>query len=608
MYEAQTPDDGANIKNLNSVDSSRSSQGTTNPFNSILAGEYKARELLLLAPAREEELPHATVDYPEEETATEHIDTEVEIINDSNLNHSPQFYGETDLETDSDSDWVAEPNVEQQRIVNTEFDKLLKLNEELRNANNQLYGQAEELTNALSESEAALQQQRKRSTVAESMLKQHAQELNAAQAQIQSLFEQLENSVQNVQRQESLAESYRGQLELNQQRLAQLERECALVQNKYSEQTRLLSQSENACRELRTRLKRQQRQTLQFKAALEKSLETSVPGYDTPDDSDSNFLDIKNNSRLNKPLRTQAISSIQSIQPWSAPPESYKTQNDFWEETVSTSPRNDNESSIPEESSTWEFTANPNIAAEHTSQNPTEDLINNDLVDSDSSADLTTNNQVISPLDSSTNSDLTTDNQVIPESESPIDSDLTTVNQVVPPSELSANSDLIDVNQISSPESSDLEEQLDTVIQKFFASQTEPVSPQSHEEQDTETSEDVNPTWTTIIEPRGTNNHDVVNVETHQNSYIEDEQTVSFTSSMNDIDNDETQDYWEEVSHFPAFDLSENAPAFEITSDTDNDTSSPSPLIYPKRPPKGRKSLASVELPKFPQKDGGENG
>lgn len=597
MHEAQTPDDGANIKNLNSVDSSRSSEGTTNPFNSILAGEYKAKELLLLAPAREETLTSPTVDYSEGKGDTEHIDTEVEIIIDSNLNRSPQFDEETDLETetDSDSDWVAEPNVEQQQIVNTEFDKLLKLNEELQNANNQLYEQAEQLTNALSESEATLVQQRKRSTVAESMLKQHTQELNAAQAQIQSLFEQLENSVQNVQRQENLAESYRGQLELNQQRLAQLERECALIQGKYSEQTRLLSQSENTCRELRTRLKRQQRQTLQFKAALEKSLETSVPGYDTPEDNDSNLLDIKNNSRLNKISRTQAISSIQSIQPWSAPPESYKIRNEFWEETLTTSPRNDNESSILEESSNWEFTANSDIAPEDTSQNSTEDLRNNDLVndlvDSDSSADLTTVNQIVTPSDS------------------PMDSDLTDVNQVGFPSELSTNSDLTNVNQAASgSESSDLEEQLDTVIQKFFASGTEPVSPQSAEEQDTQTSEDVNPTWTTIIEPRGTNNDDVVNVETHQNSYTEDEQTVTFTSSMSYINNDETQDYWEEVSHYPAFNLSENAANFQITSDSDSHTSSPSPLIYPKRPPKGRKSLASVELPKFPQKDDEENG
>ncbi|MEO0933469.1 MAG: hypothetical protein AAFY21_06820 [Cyanobacteria bacterium J06641_2] len=587
MHEAQTPNDGANIKNLNSVDSSQSSEGTTNPFNSILVGEYKAKELLLLAPAREEALPSATVDYPEEDVAAEDIDTKVEIIidsNDSNLNQSSQFDEEIDLETDSDSDWVAEPNVKQQQIVNAEFDKLLKLNEELQNANNQLYEQAEQLTNALSESEAALQQQRKRSTVAESMLKQHTQELNAAQVQIQYLYEQLEHSTQNVQRQENLAESYRGQLELNQQRLAQLERECALIQNKYSEQTRLLSQSENACRELRTRLKRQQRQTLQFKAALEKSLETSVPGYDTLDDSDSDFLDIKNNSRLHKSNRTKTISSIQSIQPWSAPPESYKIRNDFWEENSTTSPSNDSEGSIYEESSTWEFTANSDIATGNTSQNPVEDLVDNDLIDIDSSTDLTNTNQVVPSSESS-------------------NSDLTDVNQVVPPSE-SSNSDLTDVNQIVSPsESSDLEEQLDTVIQKFFASQTEPVSQQSSVIEDTDTSEDENPTWTTIIEPCGTNNNDTVNVETNQNSSTEDEQTLSFTSSMSYVNNDETQDYWEEVSHYPAFDLSENASDLEITSDTDTDTSSPSPLIYPKRPPKGRKSLASVELPKFPHKE-----
>ena len=84
MHEAQTPDDGANIKNLNSVDSSRSSEGTANPFNSILAGEYKAKELLLLAPARDEALSSPTVDYPEGETVTEHIDTQVEFIIDSN--------------------------------------------------------------------------------------------------------------------------------------------------------------------------------------------------------------------------------------------------------------------------------------------------------------------------------------------------------------------------------------------------------------------------------------------------------------------------------------------------------------------------------------------
>ncbi len=563
MYEAQTPDDGANIKNLN-VDSPQSSEGTTNPFYSILAGEHKVRELLLLAPATEQSLPSPAADYSEEEEVTEHIDTEVEITIDAQEDQDPQFDGETD------SDWVAEPNVEQQEIVNTEFEKLLELNGELQSANNQLYEQAEQLTTALSESEATLQRQRKRSTVAESMLKQQTQELNAAQAQIQSLFEQLENSAQNAQRQESRAESYKGQLELNQQRLAQLERECASIQNKYSEQTRLLSHSENACRELRTRLKRQQRQTLQFKAALEKSLETSIPGCDTVDDSDSNFLNLTNSSQSNKPKRTKGISSMQSIKPWSAPAADYKIQNDLWEE-ITTSAANHSENSIPEESSTWEFTARADInKGEYTDDSQTDNNVNHDLGDRDSATEETTIDRVVPPLDWATEE--------------------TTV-EVAPPSD-----------------SSDLEEQLDSVIQTFFASQTESVSPQSPQEQAlTDEDEDKTPVWKTVIEPRGTNNDPVVNVEAHQTSFTEDEHTVTFTSSMNDSSTNETEDYWEEVSHYPAFDLSQNAASFEIISDTaDSHNNSPSPLIYPKRPPKGRKSFASVELPKFTHKRDGE--
>lgn len=571
MHEAQTPDDGVNIKNLNSVDSSVSSEATTNPFYSILAGEHKARELLLLAPAAEESISPVTVDNSQEEEVTEHIDTRVEITIDSGLDRD-SVDEKINSESHSDSDWVAEPDVEQQRIVNAEFDKLLQLNEELQNANNQLYEQAEQLTTALSESEAALGRQRKRSNVAESMLKQQTQELNAAQAQIQSLFEQLEHSVQNAQRQENLAQSYKGQLELNQQHLAQLERECASIQHKYSEQTRLLSQSENACRELRTRLKRQQRQTLQFKAALEKSLETSIPGYDTLSDSDSNFLDV-NNSQLNTSKRTKGISNTQSIKPWSVPTESDKIQNDFWEE-IPTSAANNSENSI--EDSTWEFTANPHIEAdEYTDDTQTNNYVNNDLADGDRSTEEV-------PLSNSSTEE--TIEQV-----SPLNSEEETVEVALP------------------SDSSDLETQLESVIQTFFA-QTESVSPQSPQEQDTETDEDddIASTWTTIIEPRGTNNH-VVSVEAEETSFTQDEQ-ITFTSSMNDISTNETGDYWEEVSQYPAFDLSENPASFEIISDTESHDNSPSPLIYPKRPPKGRKSLASVELPKFPQKGDGETG
>ncbi|MEA5596107.1 hypothetical protein [Rivularia sp. UHCC 0363] len=532
MHEAQTPDDGAD-QNFNSVDSSRSSEGTANPFHSILAGENKVTEVLLLRPASEE-VPNQTADFSEQDV-TEDIDRVVEVIIDSQPSQSHQFDRETNSQSPPKDDWVAEPNAQQQAIVDTEFQKLLELNEELRSANNKLYEQVEELTTALNDSQAALQRQKKRATVAESMFKQQTQELNAAQAQIQSLFDQLENAVKNSQRQESLAESYKGQIELNQQRLAQLERESALIQTKYDEQTSLLSQSENACRELRTRLKRQQRQTLQFKAALEKSLETSVPGYDTLDDNDSSFLDITANSKLNKLSQTQTTSSTQLIQPWSAPPESYKIQNDLWEEILTTSAANDSENPI-QESSSWEFSANPDIV-------PTEDLVNYDAAEQETTE-----------------------------------------------------------HQVSLSDSSELEEKLDSVIQTFF-SQAESGLPKASSKEDTETSQAIIPTWKTVLEPSGTNHNNdlVINVD-RQNYSTQSEQTVSFTSSISDNNTSETQDYWEEIEHFPAFHLSENTSSIEIINNPDYHTNSPSPLIYPKRPPKGRKSLSSVELPKFPHK------
>ncbi|MEM9925969.1 MAG: hypothetical protein AAF915_19825 [Cyanobacteria bacterium P01_D01_bin.50] len=536
MHEAQTPDDGAYIQNLNSIDLPQSSAGATNPFHSILAGENKAKKQFLLPPAFAEEAPpNQTMNSSPEEEVVEDIDYSVEVIIDSQFNQLPQLDEETNLEENPlEDEWVAEPNAEQQAIINHEFQQLLELNEELRAANNKLYEQVEELNAALSDSEAALGRQKRHSTIAESMLKQQTQELNAAQAQIQSLFEQIENTVQKVQRQESLASSYKAQLELSQQRLAQLERECSSIQTKYSEKSHLLSQSENVCRELRTRLKRQQRQTLQFKAALEKSLETSIPGYDHLDDG-SSFPDItKNNSQL-----TQSLSSIQPIKPWSAPPESYKTQNDLWEEIVTTEASTNGENPIEEESSTWEFSANNDIETN-------KDVPETQTEDSEKDEELAAQ-EVVSPSDSS-----------------------------------------------------ELEEKLDSVIQTFFASQTESELPNPHQKQDAETSETIISAWEPMVEPSQTNNDD--NIDTSQSSDCEDEQMTTFNSSMNENNTYELEDYWEEVSDYPAFDVSENTSSFETLRDTDSHSNSPSPLIYPKRPSKGRKSFASVELPKFNQK------
>ncbi len=164
----------------------------------------------------------------------------------------------------------------------------------------------------------------------------------------------------------------------------------------------------------------------------------------------------------------------------------------------------------------------------------------------------------------------------------------------------------VPVDQVVSPsDSSELGDKLDDVIQTFFASQTESELSQSAPKQDKEISEEaVIPDWKTLMESSGINN----NFDTEQNSSPQQEDKMGFSSSMNEKYTDETEDYWEEVSHYPAFDVSESASSFDILSNTDSHNNSPSPLIYPKRPPKGRKSFASVELPKFPQKNDQNNG
>lgn len=95
----------------------------------------------------------------------------------------------------------------------------------------------------------------------------------AALPQLGQLAQELELAQQAAQRQQILVETLTNQLHSSQERIAQLERECALTQQRYNEQMQQLLQSENTCRDLRMRLMRQQQHTLQFKAALEKCLD-----------------------------------------------------------------------------------------------------------------------------------------------------------------------------------------------------------------------------------------------------------------------------------------------------------------------------------------------
>jgi hypothetical protein len=537
MNEADTPNNGDFIEPVN-LGNSLPSQSASCPFYSVLPQENRA--IAKLPPAKP---------TPEEQLLLVASDSEISEITESE--ELEEKISDRILASDNESheeapkqDWVAEPDSAKQALIDAEFQKLLALNEELRSDNDKLYNQVEELKDALTESEKAFQWQKKRSSVTESMLNQQTQELTAAQEQINSLFQQLETALPTVQRQELLIETYKTQLEISQQRIAQLERECALLQTNYNEQSHHLSQSENTCRELRTRLMRQQRQTLQFKAALEKCLESPVPGSDILKDDDSansfNDRDIASSPRRYSKRANSVHTSAQPIKPWSG--ESLSVNVDNIQGGFSASSPSQQNNPAPttlSPSSPWDW------AAKEDTPKPT---------------------------------------QPAPSPEPEI---------------------------ISSLGSSNIDEQLDSVIQMFFASQTASPSPQSSiqnniQNNDVEANceQPVTSTWEAFATHVEDNQEPVTPLTTgpgEENTFFDPEPLPeSSMSSFTDTTVEENEDYWSEVvSQVPSnWEFS----ATELPQEpfgSYSDVNSPSPVIYPKRPPKGRKSLASVELPNF---------
>ncbi|MEH1874981.1 hypothetical protein [Nostoc sp.] len=507
MNEANTSNKGAVMESLNSANSPQSEQASC-PFYSVVPNDNMtvSKQPLLM---------------PAEDT---------------------QFSKDT-----TQADWVAEPESGKQALIDSEFQNLLALNEELRAANNKLYEEVEQLKDNLAESEKVLQWQKTRSSVSESMLNQHAKELAAAQDQIKSLFHQLETAVQTVKRQEILTESYKAQLQISQQRLAQLERECTLLHTNSSEQSQQLLQSETVCRELRTRLMRQQRQTLQYKAALEKCLDTSVPNYDSLEDTAKHPKDITSGQgRFSRKARS-LFPNAQPIQPWSAEPESLTDDLDnSWGEPSAPIPFQRTEPT-PTASSSWNWSVK---------QNPP------------------------TPAES------------------------------VPPPKIDDSPETPEVETTSG--SSNLDQQLDSLIQMFFTSQ--PASPPPAAKTNVDNQGDA-PIWETLA----TILEDDEELENPQEEQLEAEINppttsstswtidsvvspannllVSSSSPQTETPPEGTEDYWSE-SQLTQLELSAADLPPESLGDNTNDTS-PSPVVYPQRPPKGRKSLASVELPNF---------
>lgn len=545
-------------------------------------------------------------------------DQKIEIIENTNLEETNSV--ETNLEAP------------QEQEINAEFNQLLNLNQELRVANDDLYKQVEKFTEALQESQTALQKQKKRADVTESLLAQQNKELSAAQSQIESLFQQLETSQNNVQRQETLLETYRANLETNQQKLAQLERECANLQSTYNEQSQQLAHSEAACRELRTRLMRQQRQTLQFKAALEKCLESPLPNVDNRSGdfgatSSSCYEDARN-----------LLNNNQRIQPWSA-----DTQEDEHISIFSKSPFQTSSQSSTSQSVTavppWQPpTATPDISTEnisdreHTSNQEKTTNENEDIQNPVDQLQPEIQTEIQPELETEDNN--TQNNAQNIQNNQNDQNNISAINAIVPsnpPTEKTTektteNPEPIDLDSISTKSFTSLEAQIDSVIQMFFTASGTTSSGDTDANsldptlvpQETKTENpDLNPNtpvaegefdvrspWDTTAETNFNEEIDTITIDIHGNitdgiDRINQQQTTAEQSNKDE--KLEAEDFWGDVSKLTPEQISIlNSPAI---SDID-DGNSPSPVVYPNRPPKGRKSMSSVELPNFrpPQK------
>lgn len=191
--------------------------------------------------------------------------------------------------------------------------QLLGLIQELNQCNNTLIDRVSQLEEALEMTQKALKEERERAT---RLAQAEDQERLATKQQLAELFNELELSHQTSQRQQMVVEALTEQLTASQEQVARLERECAIAHQRANEQASLLNQSELTCRDLRVRLQRQQRYTLQFKAALERCLEVTPLPYDLQAQTSASGQSAAD------PLPTLAVPplvpKVRQIQPWSS--------------------------------------------------------------------------------------------------------------------------------------------------------------------------------------------------------------------------------------------------------------------------------------------------
>jgi len=191
---------------------------------------------------------------------------------------------EGDAQTD---DWQDVPlpgtvtyHSETDQITPDREKELLRLIHDLNECNDVLLAKVSQQEAALRKAQQTIQTQSSQMKLAHTQMTEQlsAQQAAAqlvsqnAQQQVAQLVAQLETAETGLQRQQLVNENLHSELTNAQERVTQLERECALSAQQYATEAQARLQAESSNKDLRSRLQRQQRYTMQFKAALEKSL------------------------------------------------------------------------------------------------------------------------------------------------------------------------------------------------------------------------------------------------------------------------------------------------------------------------------------------------
>ena len=204
----------------------------------------------------------------------------------------------------------------------------------LRQENRQLVKNIVKLEQSLAETQEKLEAQISKATSADNPDTQQNQGLNLTETKISNLLPQLEDAEQVIKEKQSLIDDLCRQLETSQERVANLERECAFHQESRNSTKQKLLSLEHKLRELSARLIRQQHQDFQFKSVLDQCLE-SPNHLSSPEEQKQPLFSIK-------PIISSItpIPKIQSIKPWSSDladgknrgePENYQAQNSLAE-------------------------------------------------------------------------------------------------------------------------------------------------------------------------------------------------------------------------------------------------------------------------------------